>query len=133
MNNRFSAPRRHITIIGNVKVWHAGPMLLAPDWAAAATCSCINMLQDRLASCHLIVSVVQSCRSDSIWHPPEFKRKAVCYASAGLLATSGRDRLYHSQAWLTQNAEVLITGSEATEDYTIQIFTPPYLTGTFSR
>lgn len=49
VNNRFSAPRRHITIIGNVKVWHAGPMLLAPDWAAAATCSCINMLQDRLA------------------------------------------------------------------------------------
>ena len=51
----------------------------------------------------------------------------------GLLASSGRDRLYHSVAWLTSNAEVLVTGSETTEDYTMQLFTPPYLTGTFVR
>ena len=36
-------------------------------------------------------------------------------------------------AWLTTNAEVLVTGSETTEDYTMQLFTPPYLTGTFVR
>ena len=34
---------------------------------------------------------------------------------------------------LTLNAEVLVSGSEATEDYTIQIYTPPYLMGTFVR
>ena len=51
----------------------------------------------------------------------------------GLLASSGRDRLYHSVAWLTTNAEVMVTGSETTADYTMQIYTPPYLTGTFVR
>lgn len=30
-------------------------------------------------------------------------------------------RLYHSVAWLTQNAEVLISGSEVTSDYTAQV------------
>lgn len=53
--------------------------------------------------------------------------------SAGLLATSGHDRLYHSEAFLTTNAEVLVLGSEATVDYTMQIYTPPYLVGTFAR
>ena len=52
---------------------------------------------------------------------------------AGLLATSGHDRLYHSEAFLTKNAEVLVMGSEATADYTMQIYTPPYLVGTFAR
>lgn len=53
--------------------------------------------------------------------------------AAGLLAAAQRERYYHSQAWLTQNAEVLTAGSEPTEDYTIQIYTPPYLTGDFNR
>lgn len=52
---------------------------------------------------------------------------------SGLLASSLRDRLYHSVAWLTPNAEVLVTGSEATEDYSIQIYTPQYLRGNFTR
>ncbi|KAK9809424.1 hypothetical protein WJX73_005866 [Symbiochloris irregularis] len=52
---------------------------------------------------------------------------------SGLLANSGRPRFYHSIAWLSQNAEVIVTGSEATEDYTMQIYTPPYLLGTFNR
>ena len=30
-------------------------------------------------------------------------------------------RLYHSVAWLTQNAEVLVSGSEVTSDYTAQV------------
>ncbi|KAK9863993.1 hypothetical protein WJX84_007490 [Apatococcus fuscideae] len=38
-------------------------------------------------------------------------------------------RFYHSVATLTQNAEVLVAGSEATVDYRVQIFTPPYLQG----
>ncbi len=33
-------------------------------------------------------------------------------------------RFYHSVATLTQNAEVLVTGSEATVDYRVQIYTP---------
>ena len=54
-------------------------------------------------------------------------------STAGLLANSGHDRLYHSEAFLTTNAEVFVLGSEATVDYTMQIYTPPYLVGTFSR
>ncbi|KAK9858854.1 hypothetical protein WJX84_007502 [Apatococcus fuscideae] len=42
-------------------------------------------------------------------------------------------RFYHSVATLTQNAEVLVTGSEATVDYRVQIFTPPYLQGGGAR
>lgn len=52
---------------------------------------------------------------------------------SGLLASSGRDRLYHCVSWLTPNAEMLVTGSEATSDYTMQVFTPGYLRGTFAR
>lgn len=42
-------------------------------------------------------------------------------------------RFYHSVATLTQNAEVLVTGSEATVDYRVQIYTPPYLQGGGAR
>ncbi|KAK9865439.1 hypothetical protein WJX84_011107 [Apatococcus fuscideae] len=36
-------------------------------------------------------------------------------------------RLYHSIAILTQNGEVMVTGSETTVEYRVQIWTPPYL------
>ena len=52
---------------------------------------------------------------------------------SGLLSSSGRNRFYHSNAFLTKNAEVLISGSETTADYAMQIYTPAYLAGTFSR
>lgn len=42
-------------------------------------------------------------------------------------------RFYYSVATLTQNAEVLVTGSEATVIYCVQIFTTPYLQGAGAR
>ncbi|KAK9795598.1 hypothetical protein WJX73_005422 [Symbiochloris irregularis] len=72
---------------------------------------------------------VGTARCAEMWFPGNTGAQR----TSGLLADSQRDRLYHSQAWLTRNAEVIISGSEATEDYTMQIWTPPYLVGTFSR
>ncbi|KAK9795594.1 hypothetical protein WJX73_004039 [Symbiochloris irregularis] len=73
---------------------------------------------------------VGTARCAEIWNPATAK---ALNGTSGLLADSYRDRLYHSQAWLTLNGEVFVTGSEATEDYTMQIWTPPYLVGTFNR
>ncbi|KAK9863321.1 hypothetical protein WJX84_008258 [Apatococcus fuscideae] len=42
-------------------------------------------------------------------------------------------RLYHSVSILTTNADVMVTGSEATEEYRVQIYTPPYLSSGFPR
>ena len=36
-------------------------------------------------------------------------------------------RLYHSEAFLTSNAEVFVSGSESTDEHRVQIFTPDYL------
>lgn len=36
-------------------------------------------------------------------------------------------RLYHSEAFLTSNAEVFVSGSETTNEHRVQIFTPDYL------
>lgn len=36
-------------------------------------------------------------------------------------------RLYHSEAFLTSNAEVFVSGSESTNEHRVQIFTPDYL------
>ncbi|KAK9825584.1 hypothetical protein WJX74_007675 [Apatococcus lobatus] len=42
-------------------------------------------------------------------------------------ADSAIARLYHSTAVLTQNAEVMVAGSEATVEYRVQVYTPAYL------
>ena len=36
-------------------------------------------------------------------------------------------RLYHSEAFLTANAEVFVSGSESTDEHRVQIYTPDYL------
>ncbi|DBA68157.1 TPA: hypothetical protein ACH3X2_013911 [Trebouxia sp. C0005] len=36
-------------------------------------------------------------------------------------------RLYHSEAFLTSNAEVFVSGSESTDEHRVQIYTPDYL------
>lgn len=36
-------------------------------------------------------------------------------------------RLYHSEAFLTSNADVFVSGSETTNEHRVQIFTPDYL------
>ena len=36
-------------------------------------------------------------------------------------------RLYHSEAFLTRNAEIFISGSESTAEHRVQIYTPDYL------
>lgn len=36
-------------------------------------------------------------------------------------------RLYHSEAFLTCNAEIFISGSESTAEHRVQIYTPDYL------
>ncbi len=35
-------------------------------------------------------------------------------------------RLYHSEAFLTSNAEVFVSGSESTDEHRVQIYTPDY-------
>ncbi len=35
--------------------------------------------------------------------------------------------LYHSEAFLTSNAEVFVSGSDTTDEHRVQIYTPDYL------
>lgn len=42
-------------------------------------------------------------------------------------------RLYHSEAFLTSNAEVFVSGSESTNEHRVQLFTPDYLHTTKPR
>ena len=53
------------------------------------------------------------CRAATIYNPSV----AVGSRWSGLLADSGFDRLYHSGALLTTNGDVLIVGSEQTQNY----------------
>lgn len=43
------------------------------------------------------------------------------------LADSMIWRLYHSEAFLTSNAEVFVSGSDTTDEHRVQIYTPDYL------
>lgn len=42
-------------------------------------------------------------------------------------------RLYHSEAFLTSNAEVFVSGSDTTSEHRVQIYTPDYLHTTKPR
>ncbi len=42
-------------------------------------------------------------------------------------------RLYHSEAFLTSNAEVFVSGSDTTDEHRVQIYTPDYLHTTKPR
>lgn len=49
------------------------------------------------------------------------------------LADSLTWRLYHSEAFLTSNAEVPVSGSDTTDEHHVQVYTPDYLCTTKPR